>query len=84
MLKRFASNFAPVMNREFIAKRDFEIIQRDSVSSSVKNRHERSRDLRQTEAALSGQSRDQLCCDQKPKPFKPVAKSFPSRTHFPF
>jgi hypothetical protein len=39
--------------------------------------------LRQMEAVLPGQQRDQLCRDQKPKPFKAVPDSFPSRRHFP-
>jgi hypothetical protein len=55
MLKRFAGYFAPLALRELFAQRDFEIIQSDSVSMSVEDRHHGPQHLRQMEAALPGQ-----------------------------
>jgi hypothetical protein len=46
VLKRLTSDFAPLVDRELIAKRDLEIIQSDSVSVPVEDRHHRPQHLR--------------------------------------
>ena len=83
MLKRFAGDFAAVMARHFIAKRDLEIIQCDFVSMPIKYRHKRPQRLAEMEAGFVRQQRHKLHREPKSEPFKPVPDSFPSGMHPP-
>ena len=58
MLKRLAGNFSPLVDRELVAKRDLEIVQRDLVSVAIKEGHEHSGRLGKAVACSPRKQRD--------------------------
>jgi hypothetical protein len=78
-----AGDFSPLVDRHLIAKRDLEIAQCDFVSMPIKDRHERSQHLAETEAGFAREQRHKFHREPKSEPFKPVSDSFPSGMHPP-
>jgi hypothetical protein len=67
-----------------IPKGGFQIAQRDLKPGSIKEAKERTCGPGKMIADPSRTQWDEFCGKEKPQPFKPVAKPFPSRRHCSF
>src|SRR6266581_7539804 len=81
MLKRLANDFAPRCDRQFVAKGNVQIAERDFAAMSIKDRHDKSESMREAEAGFAGEQWDQFYGGVKTGPFQSITKSFPSSAH---
>src|SRR5438128_2716958 len=82
MLKRFPHDSLALPDRQSIAEGDLEIRQRDFSSMPINDRHQPPESMRQTKTSLAREQRNQFRRDKQSGPLKPMAKSFPTRTHW--
>jgi hypothetical protein len=66
-----------------IAECDLQVVQRHTVTMPIKDRHERTKEVRKMETGLTREQGNKFHGEAKPDPLKPVPDSFPSGTHLP-